>query len=369
MSAPQPLRRYRVALAALGAASLALSLLLATQAYGEEIVQRQTTEQPRWSEAAAFTYQVPVTRNSTLYPNGTVLPMGEPAYFRTVSPGIPLNFTWRMQDLGRATGNVSAELTLRVQADAGRGRSFWETRHVLDNATSSAPQEGVRLHGYVDLDREVAEVAALLQQMPPEGGRVNWSVEARVGYDVVGTHGPDAGTSLFVFPLDVSDPRIKLAPPEALAWTSPHSAFVTTSSHHLAGWDGVLSSLPALGLLVLGLALGGAAAWAEASDPTRGLGPEESRFRDELAAQKDWVTTASAPLDVAHMPRPMIDVASLEDLVQAAADARTRVVLDEPSRVYYALATGATYRYAAHARVSVQAKRPLRPKAAIGPRP
>jgi hypothetical protein len=105
------------------------------------------------------------------------------------------------------------------------------------------------------------------------------------------------------------------------------------------------SSLAALALGALGL---GSAAASETS--LRRHGARELAFQQEHARYREWVSAVAGKLDARRFPSNVVDLPTLGDLVEAAADARTRVLLDDAHRVYYAVLPNATYRYARHAR-------------------
>src|SRR5439155_8142071 len=88
-------RRHRTG--ALVAAFTLLALGGASLLSSWQAVERATTESTheRWAEEARYTYAVPVVRNSTHWPIGTELPMGLPAYYRTISDSFRLGFAWR----------------------------------------------------------------------------------------------------------------------------------------------------------------------------------------------------------------------------------------------------------------------------------
>src|ERR687887_514513 len=86
----QPLLRaarvYRAPLAVASALLLVVSGAWAMQAYAHVDREQVSTISHAWTEDGAFSYSVPVQRASPMFANGTVLGMGEPAYFTSISP-------------------------------------------------------------------------------------------------------------------------------------------------------------------------------------------------------------------------------------------------------------------------------------------
>lgn len=330
------LRRHRLALAVLGVLALVAGAWTAASAYAGTREERRTEAATPWTERASYTYAVPITRNSTHLPIGTVLPMGEPAYFRTVSERILVDFTWDALAAREAAGVAAATMVVEVRAQTDDGRPYWTIEHTLAEGRIASIAEPLALHGELDLDALVAELQTVSRELPPGEGNVNWSVRTTVVYalDVAGR--AEQAEVEFLLPLEVEDPRFVL--PDALAWERPHTEQRVVSTLSQAGWAGVFATPSALALPALGAALllvAGA-----------GSAPPRDAFEREYRRYRDWVSVAG------NVPPPagsLIDVSTLADLVHVASDARTRVVLDSSSRVFYALLPGVAYRYAAHA--------------------
>lgn len=343
----RPLRENAPAALALAiAVALAGAALLVTEAR-RPVTHRETVEESRWSEEAAFSYVVPITRNASAWPGEETLPAGEPVYYRTITDQIPLEFRWRADDAELVRGAAEGSMVARVVALAPDGREFWRIERTLAQARTETPHEDLVLAGALPLDALVAESTRISQQLPPGEARIRWSVEAVVAYAHERADGPAAGKSNFTLPIEAADPRFDLPGPEALEWSRPHATYTTRATERPAGWGAALADVRAIALLGGGLALVAATLWA--ARERLGHAPAEAAWREEHEEHRDWITPASHPVDPTGFPRPCVDVASLQDLVEAAADARTRVLFDPGRRLYYAVTPQVTYRYARHA--------------------
>lgn len=343
MTTAEHVRRHRALLGALAVALLVLGAWMAASAYARPVTSHATREVSSWGESSSFQYAVPVTRNSTHWPIGTVLPMGQPAYFRTISDTIQVEHAWLPTLPEGARGVAAGTMIVRVEAQDRDGRPYWAIEHALDEATTDDIAAGLALAGVVDLDALVNEVAVLNKEAPFGDGTLNWSVEATIVYALEGAAGGVRGESVDVLPILAADPRFSLPTAEELAWERPHAEVESISSTAPAGWPGVLRSVRSLALLAAGaslLALLGYAAFA---------GARNEGFEREYRRHREWVSVAGAIPDAARDPAGIVDVSTLEDLVHVAADARTRVLLDARTREFYALLPGVTYRYARHA--------------------
>lgn len=337
------LTRHKAALAVAGIVLLLVGAWTGATAYASPITTRSTVETGSWSESASFSYAVPVTRNSTHWPVGTVLPMGQPAYFRTVSDSILVQHTWTPRVPEGARGIAASTMVVRVVGEDKAGRPFWTIEHPLAEASTQDIAGGLFLSGVVDLDALVDETSRIGLELPVGDGVLNWSVRTHVVYAIAVDGHDETGESDHILPIIASDPRFMLPAPDALMRETPHVRTQAIETTSIAGAPGVLRSLGTLGALALGALLVVAAGVASVR-ATRNEG-----FDREYRRYREWVSVAGGIPDAARDPATMVDVGSLEDLVHVASDARTRVLLDAQTREFFALLPGVTYRYARHA--------------------
>lgn len=332
---PELVQRHRALLGAAGALALLLAAWSVVSAAGETREERHLSTSRLWSERAEYTYSVPVTRNSTHYPEGTILPMGETAYFRTVSDHVRLRFAWSTDAPADVEGVAAAEMVVHVQAQTTDGRPYWSIQHTLAEARTASPHEGLVLEGVLDLDAVAAEVEVLARELPASDGVLNWSVRTTVVHALDLGGAPQRASSTYALDIRAADPRYVLPGAEALRWEREHTEERVVTVGTPAGWSAGVTRASTYGPALLGVLLLGAA----------GSAPRGGAFERELRRHREWVSPAE------NLPAitGAIDVASLEDLVHVAADARTRVLLDASTRTFYALLPGITYRYARHA--------------------
>ncbi len=247
MSTLQPLRarlqraarENRTALAAVALAALALGTLWSTQAASATRVQVATIPAPdAWTESATFTYRVPVANASGPYAAGTVLGMGEPGYFTTISPRFEVAFRWEPEGLPAARLTASGTLKLIVQGAGG-----WRFEAPLDNRTASG--QALALGGVVDLPAIQRDVEAAGH----DASNASWAVVARVAYAA-----PGVQSSTFTLPIQYDPPLYVLPSAEALATTTAHGQPETRVTQTRAGLPGLLGApaAPALALAGVG---------------------------------------------------------------------------------------------------------------------
>lgn len=193
--APEAPRAHAALLLGCAVALVAAGLAWTTAALArEEHVERVRLEDP-WRESARFTYEVP-TENGTL-------PMGEPGYFTTRSPGVDLGFAWRAEDAASMPVTGRANLSLLVRAAAER--ETWRAALPLDDE----PIEDGRVELAGSLRFEDAE--AMIRQQTLEHGkrgeRLTWTIVASVSL----LRGGERFESAYEMPL-VYDPPLFTLP-------------------------------------------------------------------------------------------------------------------------------------------------------------
>lgn len=337
-SLAQTLRRHRRAFALAGVALAFAGVWLAASAYAEPRETRTLVREAGWTERASYAYLVPITRNSTHYPVGSVLGMGEPAYFRTVSDSILVDLTWDAEAVA-IRGVAAGRMVVDVRAQSPDGRLYWSIEHTIAEATAHEIGDGLALSGRLDLDTLAAEVESVSKELPLGDGVLNWTIRTNVAYALEANGRHETGEHNFSLPIVVNDPRYVLPRAEALVWEEEHALERVVATSRAAGVPGILSSGKALVFVGLGMATLLVVAWAGPSDQT-------AAFDRELRRYRDFVSVAG---NVPPSLGTLVEVASLEDLVHVATDARTRVLLDAGTKEFYALLPGVTYRYGKHA--------------------
>lgn len=360
------LARYRAPLALLAGALLVLGGLWSLDAATRVERERRLVLDEAWSDEGVFTYAVPVAKDSPVFVNGTVLGMGEPAYFSSVSPRVLVNFTWRLAEPA-TPAEAAGHLKAVVQAAAPDGRAYWTLEEPLANATGQGP---VVLAGVVDLEALDARVLETVRALGMLDAKTRWTVVATVAFAASAPWGELRQVSTFELPLERSPPLYVLPSADDARALREHGEPREVVQEHQKGLAGLLGA--PLPLLVLGAggALGAALASARRKPSGGGAGRAEPEgFLRDLDRHREWVVEVVGPVPPAEGER-VLDLDDLDDLVAFAAEARTRVLLDRYCRVFYVHAPGATYRYARHgldlpaamaAKASEAAERPAMP--------
>ncbi|MFB6077974.1 MAG: DUF5305 family protein [Halarchaeum sp.] len=303
-----------VALAAFGAAGWTATHPPTTDVTDHENEQRVTL---------AVGANATVTGNTSLYERGTVL--HDPAVFPPEAPVVTV--TPRVRSANASFTSVSQHVTL-VYTATRRGEPFWTrtiplaTDRASDASTLATPVT-------VDTAR-VRERLRTYRNDVGDAGTVAVAVRTNASYRVAGY----AGRITRSTPLALSGDWYDV---ETASESQDHS---TTRTRTVAVPStrpvppAVLGGLGALAALAAVCAL----AWYRAYQPSLDVVAADLH-RHRYA---EWISTGVVP---ATSDDPVVDVATLEDLVDVAIDADSRVIYDPAAGRYVALTPAARYRF------------------------
>jgi hypothetical protein len=300
-------------------------------------------QQHRWVERGAFAYSVPVERASPVFPNGTVLGMGEPAYFSTVSPRVLLNFTWWLEEPAAVPVDAAGFVKAVVRAEAPDGRAYWTLEEPLANGTLAGMGQALVMSGVLDVPALDARLHDTLRELGMGEAKTTWQVVAEVRFAARASWGAVQNESVFRMDMDRSPPLYMLPGPDLASSAYAHAEERVLVQESRAGFVAALRAplpLAAVGLGGLGLAL------AARARPRPGDG--DGAYQRDRAKHADWVVAVHGPIPPPAEGERVLDMDNVDDLVAMAVEARTRVLLDEYCRVFWVFTPGAVYRFAGH---------------------
>ena len=223
-------------------------------------------------------------------------------------------------------GNVSHELTIRLEASRD-GETFWnETETLIDESPSiengvATSEATIDVERYRDRQREIErEVAGV--------GNVDVYLEFRAAYDT----GTARGVQQTSTTLEVTDDAYWLE--ESLATSDEHTRQTgtaeTTESRNL----GLIAGLSMLGTL----ALAGGAFVARRSP----IDEEAARRTVHEQRYAEWISRGSIPMWIGDYH---VSLDTLEDVVDVAIDTNERVVHDTQRGLFAVVNDGVVYYY------------------------
>ncbi|WP_435102231.1 DUF5305 family protein [Halarchaeum sp. P4] len=308
-------------LAVLAVAAFGAAGWTATHPPTTDVTDRQNVQ----GASLEFASNATVTENTSLYETGTVLT--DPAVFPRDAP--VLRVTPRVHSANASFASVTQSVSL-VYTASRREETFWT--HTVPLATRSA-DDAKSLATPVTVDTErVREDLATYRSDVGDAGTVSVAVRTNATYRVGGYTGQLTGSAPLTFGEDWYDAG---ASGDSRTHDTPYTRTVTVPSAHLVppsalGGAGVAFLLGAVAVL----------AWYRAYRPSLAAVTEElHRHRYD-----EWISAGFVP---SVGDEHVVDVATLEALVDVAIDTDSRVIYDPSTGRYTVLTEAARYRYSA----------------------
>lgn len=307
-------------LAVLAVAAFGAAGWTATHPPTTDVTDRQNVQRT----ALGFASNATVTEDTSLYETGTVL--HDPAVFPRDAP--VLRVTPRVHSANASFESVSQSVSL-VYTASRRGETFWT--HTVPLATQSADDaESLATPVTVDTER-IREHLKSYRSDVGDAGTVSVAIRTNATYRVGGYTGRLTGSAPLSFGEDWYDVA---GTGDSRTHDTTHTRTVTVSSARAVppsalGGVGVLFVLGAVAVL----------AWYRAYRPSLDAVTEDLH-RHRYA---EWISAGFVP---SAGDEHVVDVATLESLVDVAIDTDSRVIHDPSTGRYTVLTEAARYRYA-----------------------
>lgn len=339
MSADAPKTdRARLFLADHGVAILAAFVLIAgvggwlvyTAQPGTETETFVTDE---WNEQGEFTHSAEITEPNPIFETGSVLERG--VYFTRLSPVLDGTYTYQHTDNAQRAVTMDLQLVLQSVQDE---TVIWQRTEPL-NATNRTVDGDERVTRAWSLNVSAAE--AQIEQIEEQLGASIGTPEMSIRAEVVTTAEDGRATRhTRRFEIDPNGESFSVTPPET------YGQSYETTAERTVETDWTLSRALG-GALLVGAGLSGAVALGVAR--TRGTlaVPTAKRRRIDAAQTRaefdEWITTANVPSDLGD--RPIVDVETLEGLVDIAIDTNQRVIEDTATDTLWVQTPTTAYRH------------------------
>ena len=332
------LDRGRLLLADYGIVVL-VGLVLAVGAGGWLVLTAQsetdteTVVTDRWSEQAEFSHAAEIVEPNPVFETGTVLE--RQAYFTRLSPVLEGTYSYSHGDDTLRTVTTDLQLVMQSTRD---GAVIWQRTEPLNTTDQTVEgDESATSSWRFNISAAETQLAQIEQQLGASIGTTELVVVA----DVV-TTAEDGRTTRHTerFEVDPDGASFSVSPPETYRQEYETTAERTVEtgvsvSRAVAGILFVLTGLS--GLVILGTAV---------HRGTLSVPPADRRriaYERERAEFDDWITTAS--LSSEFDDRTVVEVDSLEGLVDVAIDTNHRVIEDRTSKTLWVQTPTTAYRH------------------------
>ncbi|WP_135305470.1 DUF5305 family protein [Haloarcula amylovorans] len=270
--------------------------------------------------------QAVVTENTTLYtPNQTL--ENQPVYLRSAAPSPTLILTTTVPSNQKVA--VSQQILVNYTADRG-DETFWKNSTVIKQTEVTTHSGRTQMKTQVNPEM-IQERVQELDETIGDAGSVNVDLRFVVSYTTARYN----GTLSKPINIQITDNWYQIDSPTASRTHSiPDERTVTVPTRQRGGYIG-LGILGGIALL-LGIAVS-IVSWIEPNQlDSADMVHELQRLR-----YAEWISTGTIPDDAGET---LIEVASLEELVDIGIDTNNRTIYD-PSRSRYAIIDGTTVYY------------------------
>ncbi|ELZ98449.1 DUF5305 family protein [Haloferax sulfurifontis] len=291
-------------------------------------VQTQEAVVDSWTSSGDFSHTAIVTNSSTLYDNGTVLE-NRSVYFPHIIDDIGQTFTYRYRDA--TEGDVDVEMNAFIRLNqTGRveqGRiEYWSQTESLGEkrVTSLNPGESAQLRFPFDVNETARHAARVQDDLGTAPGRVEATIIVRT--HVSGTVDGKRVDETIDYKLFGEYPGDKTF---RITGETPPKQFDFVGTIETEPQRGLLRRVGSVALL----AFGGLGLLSVAVGRLMRFPPLTASERDRLdsiekrAANDEWISRGRIPETIRE--NPVIEVETLDGLVDVAVDSNSRVIEDD----------------------------------------
>ncbi|PSP15321.1 hypothetical protein BRC62_07725 [Halobacteriales archaeon QH_10_67_13] len=335
---PSTSDRIRLFLSDHGLAVLAAFVLLAGAGgwlvyTAQPGTETETVVTDRWNEQGEFTHGAEITEPNPVFETGTVVERD--VYFTRLSP--VLEGSYRYQHNDDASRAVAMDLRLVLQSTQDE-TVIWQRTEPLNAADRTVDGgETVTAAWSVNISATEAQIERIEEQLGASIGTPEMSVVAEV---VTTAEDGRATRHTQRFEIDPSGESFSVSPPEAY-----RESYETTAERTVETGLSLPRALAGALLVVTGVSGVVGLGIARRRDGI-GVSPAEQRrlaHARERTEFDDWITTARVP--VTSSDRPVVNVETLEGLVDTAIDTNRRVIEDAATGTLWVWTETTTYRH------------------------
>lgn len=313
---------------------------LAYEPYVDPGTEVEEFEKSNWSSTAAFTHQANVTEETDVFEAGTVL-RDRPSYLESISPVLDGTFTYEYEASSGGELSVDANLTLILRS-AGEETEYWREESTLSSVTEASVRPGEEVAvpfsvNVTETKRRIAEIEDQLDGTPGETEIIVAATLERTG-ERNGQQVSKRTDHRTTIDSEGNVYSVTGADPDTDSGQQFGQETVEASYGPLRTVSG--PALVVVGLLgVVGLAVGRSQGWFSVPERRR----EWLTYQGTRSEFDEWITDGEVPGEV--MERTVIEVDSLEGLVDVAIDSDRRVIADRSRGICVVVLDDALYRF------------------------
>jgi hypothetical protein len=305
----------------------------------------ETRETARWESSGAFDHRATVVNDTDVYETGTVLE-NRSVYYTRLTPRLNGSFTYgyTASDGGSLATNTTVSLVMRsVSTDRDGNRTvYWSVEERLNQrrAESLTPGDRARTPFSTNVTAAIERAQRIDERLGGTPGDVGVALVART--TVTGTRNGQQvdATRTYRLPIVAEGGTYRVEDPGSVTESGGQTERVRVAVDRGPLWT---VGGPLLGVLAVaalaGLVVGKRRGTLSVSTGERAW----LAYRSERDEFDEWITTGRVPETA--VGSTVVDVDSLEGLVDVAIDTNNRVIEDERRNACLVLTENCWYRY------------------------
>jgi hypothetical protein len=302
----------------------------------------ERTEEASWSSTAEFTNQATVVNQTAVFDEGDVL-TNRSVYFESVTPTLDSTFRYEYEATAGGELNTATELSLILRS-VDQNVEYWRTETELETVSNESVQPGEQLTvpfsiNITQLNEQIGEIESQLSGSP---GNTEIIVESQVELEGTRNNLQIAEEKQYQMQIDTQGNVYRVTNGGPVTDSGQQFAQETSQNRYGPLWTvggPVLLFVSVLG--IGGIVIGRREGTFEISDRERTW----MKYRAARSEFEEWISHGTLPADVDE--RTVVEVDSLEDLVDVAIDSNRRVVADQSRNDYVVILEETIYRFTA----------------------
>jgi len=291
-----------------------------------------------YTQRGNYTYSASVTRLNPLYPEGTRLNMGNPAYFFSVSPTADISFIYGLEAASSADLSVESKTIVVASGKDGSGEEqkiFWQKNFQVGDSKTAKIKSGDTITSNFTID--VPEIQSMVKEVQDQlNYSSNPTVEIVTAIKYEGKINGEniKGAKNFAIPLNISSTYYQM--PEKLGFIEDRYKSVKVKK------SPSLSTVKfPLFLFLLSAVLEGALILIRKTSKIDPAYIEKLEKENKISSFNEFISKGELHKNGIFLLQ--VRISSLEDLVDAAVDMNERVIHDVGSGEYFIIHNGTLY--------------------------
>lgn len=307
--------------------------------YSEPVYRDEQVVVSSYTHRGHYDYLPLVTMENPLYPQGTILDVGKPAYFDTVSPVVDVKLEYELDATKSADLSVEYETVVVATSKGNENEVFWKkTYPVKHDEPVRIKNRETTIH---DFSLDIPEIRTNVENVQEQLGfskDTNIEVLTYVIYEGTINGKTVENTEIFTIPIELSSSYYKI--PEKKDFTNTVDTYHTKKvpvNSSISNLKEPLASILFAGSLIL---LMGIIKKQGKTDPTYIRRLEIEKETEQYA---DWISNGNLPVKTDSLME--IKINSLKDLLDVAVDMNSRIIYDNNERTYFLIHDGVLYSF------------------------